>query len=947
MKKSDPSIKVTIKNSPEYIYDSDRLEAVERYRFLEESPPQIFADTIKVVADLFAVEIAFVCLIDKDRKSLLSHVGMAGNSLPLKKTFCEYAIQDDMPFYVSNASQDQRFCELPWVTGAPHLEFYLGAPLITHDGFRIGTLSIAGSDNRTFSDHERNGLMALARLLMRQIEELEEKRNQDAEKTRLQTLLDDVASVMTEGLAVYDASDRLVFFNKRYKEFYDRSGETVKTGRKFEDIVIDGLQRGDYAVSEGGEAAWLEERLARHRNPPEHPFEQHLSDGRWVLVSERRLPNGGTLGVRTEITALKEKEQILAESEQKFRAYTQTASDWIWETDPLNRMAFIDGRHEHLSGVEKMDVIGKTRNEVTIEDTTSPKWIELDSKIANEQPFRDFTYRLLNRDGLQQIFSISGVPAHDSQGRFLGYRGTGRNITEAVTAKDRLQTAEARIRAALNNTLVGMVMIDVEGQVLEFNREAERMFQYRAAEIVGQNVKLLMPEDLAEHHDQFLKRHLETGKNFIIGKARRVIGRRKDGTLFPLTLGIGRIEIEGGTQFIGSLTDLSEQERLENQLQRAQKLEAVGQLTGGIAHDFNNILGIVLGNIELGLRKSEPDSKLHTYFERSHQAAERAAKITKQLLSFSRQKDFYSDSISCDLNLALKNVEALLRGSLTKGIDLKLELCTSPLIANVDAGDLQDVIVNLVMNARDAMSNSGRLVIRLEKITISGIAPPDLVGLPEGSYGVIIVSDNGPGIPAEIQERIFEPFFTTKPDGYGTGLGLAMVYGFTQRSRGEIMVSSIPGVGTCFRIFIPLFEDVPFSQPDIWCHAEVPLGNEHILVVDDESELVQYVKNTLEDLGYHVSSCSTPDDAIDIILKQPNIDLMLSDVVMPGSMSGIDLAARAKELKPNLRCLLTSRFPGETLLQDGNTKTELLSKPYNQQTLAQAIRRKLDERVGV
>ncbi|ASP35021.1 PAS domain S-box protein [Labrenzia sp. VG12] len=930
--------------SSEKSHEENRLKAVDSFRFLEDETPPIFTDAVQVVADLFQARIAFVCLIGSDRKNLLSHVGMASNSVPLKGSFCEHAIRDSAPLCVSNALEDERFRDNPHVTGAPQLRFYLGAPLITRDGFNIGTLSVAATEPRSVSQQERDSLMALARLLVHQMEELKDKRDKETEARRLQTLLDDVTNVMTEGLAVFDTEDRLVFFNKRYQEFYDPGGTTIRLGRNFKDMLVDGLHSGEYAISAGGEADWLKDRLAHHETTPDQPFEQQLADGRWLLVSERRLPGGGTLGIRTDISTLKEKEQTLQENEQKFRDYTQTASDWIWETDPQNRMTLLAGNHRHLSGIDKKDVLGKTRNEVATEDVTSAKWRKLDARIARQEPFKDFTYRLYDSDGIEQAISISGVPAYDNDGRFLGYRGTGRNITDAVKANERLQEAEMRIRAALNNTLVGMVMIDASGKILEFNREAERMFQYDTDEVIGQNVKLLMPKDHADHHDHYLKRYLEEGKAYIIGKARRVMGRRKDGSLFPLTLGIGRIDLPGGTQFIGSLTDLSEQEKLENQLQRAQKLEAIGQLTGGIAHDFNNILGIILGNLELGLRRAEPDSKLYAYFDKSHQAAERAAKITQQLLSFSRQKDFYSDNISCDLNRAIEDVEALLRGSLTKGIDLHVKPSLAPLIAHVDAGDLQDVIINLAVNARDAMHKSGKLEIRLEKTQIDKDAPPDLARIPAGSYGVISVSDNGPGIPEEIRARIFEPFFTTKPQGRGTGLGLAMVYGFARRSRGEIKVYSELGVGTVFRIFIPLFEGgrTPSSQPKP--DEIVPRGSEHILVVDDEAELASYAQGTLEDLGYRVSTSSTPVDALEIVQKQPTIDLVFSDVVMPGPMNGIELLQKVRSMRPGIGCLLASGFPGEILTKNGTDETELLIKPYDRQTLARAIRQTLDER---
>ncbi|WP_247653649.1 PAS domain S-box protein [Labrenzia sp. PHM005] len=759
----------------------------------------------------------------------------------------------------------------------------------------------------------------------------------------MSALIDDITNVMTEGLAVFDEDDRLVFFNHRYKEFYDKTGKNIRIGRKFEDILTDGLRSGEYTSGVGREKEWLRERLDLHKTPPHHPFEQQLSSGEWLLVSEKRLPNGGIIGVRTDITSLKEKEAGIRDSEQKFKDYTATASDWIWETDEHNRMKFLGGNH-HLSGIEKKAVLGKTRNSVAVEDVTSAKWRELDEKIANHQTFRDFSYRIAGRNNQQLVVSISGVPVYDETGDFKGYRGTGRNITEQVLSNERLQAAETRMRAVFQSALLGMVLIDTNGIILEFNREAERMFQYRSDEVIGQNVSLLMPPFHAEQHDTYIANYLRTETAQIIGQPRRLTGKRKDGTLFPITLGVGKIELSDSIQFIGSVTDLTEQEQLENQLQRAQKLEAIGQLTGGIAHDFNNILGIVKGNLELGLRRAEDGSKIAGYFQKANRATERATKITQQLLSFSRQKEYYSDNLSCDLNHALSDVEALLQGSITKGVQLHIKVHDKPLIAHVDMGDLQDVIINLAVNARDAMHNKGILKIELSEISVSNRPPPSLKGLSSGQYGVVSVADCGPGIPEEIRSRIFEPFFTTKPKGHGTGLGLAMVYGFAKRCRGEIKVSSEAGVGTIFQIFIPLLDaDKETIESINTNNYPPPRGKEKILIVDDEPDLATYAQVTLEDLGYRASTCSSPAAALEFLRTNADVDLVLSDVVMPGPVNGFELIAKVQKSYPEIKHLLTSGFPDEVLQGRGDSHSKLLIKPYDRQSLAAAVRTTLDE----
>lgn len=922
--------------------ESRRLREVESFEFLETERLAIFDDTTQTLRQIFKTDIAFICFVGKDRQRFISEIGMQMSSSLRSDSICARTILQDAPFCVRDALEDPRFSESALVRGAPHLRCYAGVPLTTRKGHRIGTVAVAGTAPRDFTRDEQDNLACLARLVVHQVEDLREKHEKSTEARRLKAFLEDVTNVMTEGLAVFDAEDRLVYFNRRYKEYYDKNGRHVRIGRPFRDILLDGLKDGYYPDAAGREDDWLQERLDLHANPPTEPFEQHLASGEWLLVSEKRLPQGGIMGVRTDISALKQKERDIRLSEKRFRDYTRTASDWIWETDTENRMTLLAGNHRQLSGIRKKEVLGKTRNQVTTEETATEKWRDLDARIAAREPFRDFSYQIKASDGSDQVISISGVPYFDEGGNFQGYRGTGRRITEEVRARERLLAAEARIRAALKNTLVGMVLIDETGTVLEFNREAERMFQYPAEEVVGRNVALLMPEDHASRHDGYLKTYRRTGQEHIIGQARRLTGRKKDGTLFPLTLGVGKINLAGGMQFIGSLTDLTEHERLENQLQRAQKLEAIGQLTGGIAHDFNNILGIIMGNLELGLRKSEPGSKLAGYFDRAHTAAQRATRITQQLLSFSRQKDYYAETVSCDLNQAITDVEDLLRGSIPKSIDLAVKPAATPLIAHVDMGDLQDAVINLAVNARDAMNNSGRLTIELGEETVDGGRAPGLNDLPGGHYGVLAISDNGPGIPKEIRSRIFEPFFTTKAKGHGTGLGLAMVYGFVKRSRGDLKVYSETGVGTSFRIYLPLVDADGHARPAEEPPPPLARGNERILIVDDEPELAQFAQTALQELGYSVVTCTTPADALEILHRTPGIDLVFSDIVMPGPLNGMDLCRKATELRPGIKTLLTSGFPGEVLSQSPGT--DILVKPYSQEKLSRAIRQRLDEK---
>lgn len=404
---------------------------------------------------------------------------------------------------------------------------------------------------------------------------------------------------------------------------------------------------------------------------------------------------------------------------------------------------------------------------------------------------------------------------------------------------------------------------------------------------------------------------------------------------------------DAGPLYLGVVMDITEKKHYVDSLKHVEKMQAVGQLASGVVHDFNNVLGIILGNITL-LKRSEsgmPSDGLHDRIDRIEQSTRRAIALTSNLLRFSRREAPTTEVV--DVNEVVANLDQLLSKSLTPAIELKFRLSTDLAPVRVGPGDLGDALINLALNARDAMPDGGKITMSTEKAELDETycrLNPDTV---PGEYICVSVSDTGAGIPKDIQGRIFEPFFSTKPAGKGTGLGLAMVYGFVARSRGHITLESAPGVGSKFRIYLPKSEmpsEVEALQETL--PSDMPTGREIILVVDDEPGLRELAAEILESLGYRVLKAGSAREALGFLRSDRTIDLLFSDIVLPGGMSGFDLAREGRELRPDLGIVLTS---GDLQYQSNDAYSNaveipVLKKPYNDTDLALEIRRAIDAR---
>jgi PAS domain S-box-containing protein len=502
----------------------------------------------------------------------------------------------------------------------------------------------------------------------------------------------------------------------------------------------------------------------------------------------------------------------------------------------------------------------------------------------------------------------------------------------------------------LRNLNDGVVTISEDGVIQSFNPAAEHMFGYAASEVLGQNVRMLASGAEQDRHDFYLARYVATGDSRFVGTGpREVMARRKDGSNFPAELAVAETQVGASRMFIGVLRDLTrrkqaefERARLEMRVRQAEKMEALGQLTGGIAHDFNNLLTIVLGNARLLERTFRDDPAACQKARAICAASKRGAELVHRLLAFSRRQQLEARRVDAvDL---VRSMRKILSRTLGDHIEIRVVITERPNAAFVDPVQLENALLNLALNARDAMPKGGALTIEVRDAKFIEGEVHGGSELSPGDYVVIAVSDTGTGIRPEDLDHIFEPFYTTKEVGDGTGLGLSMVLGFVKQSNGHVDVDSTVGRGTTFRLFLPAASaDTAHEALDPVVRGEYARGHETILVVEDQADVRAFAANFLQELGYRVIEAANGPAALHIVRERPDVDLLFTDMIMPGGMNGRELAEQVRLQIPGIKVLYTTGYSDEALTRIGSLHADaiLLNKPYEDVDLAQKIREAL------
>ncbi|QOC22384.1 PAS domain S-box protein [Wenzhouxiangella sp. AB-CW3] len=1182
-----------------------RQRKLEEYRVLDTDNEALFDELVRLAAQACDTPMAIVSLMDADRQWFKASVGMDIDSTPRKIAFCDLVIRQCRNLVVDDAALDPRFIDNPLVTGKPNIRFYAGVPLLAADGSCIGTLAVMDSEARSIEAHQVHTLQAFSKLAMHAL---------DLRLTRL--ALKDSADEKQHLLDKLDKSQWLMDIARR----------AVRLGGWHVDLASEQI-------------TWSEQAAVIHEEPPGHsprvdeginyyapehrrkireaytscatrgvPFDEELQlitargRRRWVrtIGEPEHDPDGSIIGVQGAILDISERkrtEEALRLSEERYRHAAEASQAALWDYDMITGKVSFSETFRNMLGYARLEDMPDTLEAYMQlmhpedRDRVREKADRMVDRATEDRATAQF--RLLTQSGDYRWVESNSKVIRDEQGRAIRRLGSTVDIHERRLAEQQLREQAERMRGVLETACDAIITIDEYGVMETVNPAATEMFGYRAEDMLGQGISILMTDRYRRLHDDHLKRYRETGEARIIGSPQRLEARRRDGTAFPIELTVGEVHLPERRIFTGFISDVTEQEtarsaledseerfravarastdviydyvmesgelwwsdgleaafgytleeagndiqfwidhihpddqdrtiasleaafeyrdqewsaeyrflrkdgryaqatdsgviirgkpgkpdrmvggmkdvteqrvarrklaeqaellnkardaifvtdlegtatywnhgaerlygwqaheiqgntilkrvfasrddwdqvlarlleaggwdgqmrqlhrdghelqvqchltlvldksdqprsilaintditekiELEEQLRQAQRLEAIGQLTGGVAHDFNNLLTVILGNAELLSETLETGSTQKGMADLMLSAAGRGAELTNQLLAFARRQALEPKATDV-LNL-VQAMQPLLRRSIPENIEIRISPEPDLWLAEIDPGQLESALLNLALNARDAMPEGGRLSITISNSVLDGDYTRQHADVLDGEYVQVAVTDNGQGIGAKDQSRIFEPFFTTKQKGKGTGLGLPMVYGFIKQSRGHIAVYSEPGMGTTVRMYLPrAFGEASKEQTDD-AEGVLPGGSERILVVEDDELVLEHVRRLICQLGYEVATATSGDEALQLARSEQEFDLLFTDVIMPGGHTGPDLAREIRRIHPDLRVLFTSGYTEDalTLEESDRPSARLLQKPYPKAVLARALREALDKR---
>jgi two-component system cell cycle sensor histidine kinase/response regulator CckA len=608
-------------------------------------------------------------------------------------------------------------------------------------------------------------------------------------------------------------------------------------------------------------------------------------------------------------------------------------------TDTDGSIEYVNPKFTQVTGYSSDEVFGMNPRILKSGEASPEVYREMWATITAGREWRgEFHNRKKGGELFWEFASIS--PILDERGQITHFVAVKEDITNRKRAEEALAKSELLFRSLIENALDIIAVVAPDGTVRYVSPSVERLLGREPARVGGLNVfDLIHPDDLPLAKERF-QRTLETGTRFEQIEFRV---RHSDGSWRILSM-IGKPSppATGARGLIINARDLTESRALEEQLRQAQKMEAVGRLAGGIAHDFNNLLTTIIGYTELATGRMKPEDPSRTDLSEIDKAAHRAADLTRQLLAFSRKQVLQLRVI--DLNQVVSDTNKMLRRLIGEDVELVTSLEERLSSVRADTGQIEQVLLNLAVNSRDAMPKGGKLTIETSEVDLDESYSAFHFDVPAGRYVLLAVSDTGTGMDAATLSHVFEPFFTTKEAGKGTGLGLSTVYGVVKQSGGHVTVYSEPGVGTTFKIYLPRVEGVPEKDRASSVNAALVGGTETVLVVEDEDAVRRLTCRSLEAQGYVVLPAASARQALFLCGKHAGeIHLLITDVVMPG-VSGRELARSAAVLRPRMKVLFMSGYTDDAIVQHGVLAAGafFLQKPFTPRSLAQKVREVLD-----
>ncbi len=735
-----------------------------------------------------------------------------------------------------------------------------------------------------------------------------------------------------------DAADRVVLFNRRFTELFGYSAADIPT-------LADWWRRAypDEAYRREVVRTWSAalEKAAREKSVAE-PTEFHVTckngEVRDVEISGTRI-DGGTLACFADLTERRRTEAALRESEARLRLLIEHAPAALAMFDRDMRYLAVSRRWLADYKLEGQDLLGRSHYEVFPEIGEKIKQHHLRG-LAGEV-LRSDEDRFVRADGSVQYLRWEMHPWRDGRGAVGGIVIFTEDVTPQKQAETALRESEERFRTLVDGAPEG-IFVQADGRFLFVNPALVRMLgAARPEDLIGQDILgLIAPEYHAAVRER-IRRQLETGE---LSPPMEQEYLRLDGARVQVETTAVPVRFAGRDAHLVFIRDVAERRRIEAekqnlqaQLVQAQKMDSIGRLAGGVAHDFNNMLGVILGHADLALGKTDAASPLLNSLQEIRKAAVRSSDLARQLLAFARKQTIAPKPL--DLNETVAGMLAMLRRLIGENVELAWQPCPTPARVKMDPSQIDQILANLCVNARDAIGDHGRVAIATALAAFDEDYCSSHAGFVPGDYVMLAVGDNGCGMDAETLLRLFEPFFTTKEIGKGTGLGLATVYGIVKQNNGFIDVDSQVGRGSTFKIYLPRLRDAPPPEPPA-APPPLPTGHETILLAEDDPALLKMTQMMLERIGYHVLPAPSPEEALRLARQNAGrIDLLMTDVVMPG-MNGRHLSQTLLADQPGLKRLFMSGYTADVIARHGVLEpgVHFIAKPFTPAELAHQLR---------
>ncbi len=622
----------------------------------------------------------------------------------------------------------------------------------------------------------------------------------------------------------------------------------------------------------------------------------------------------------------------LRNSEERFRAVA--TMNWVWETDADGHYSFSSQKVEDLLGYPAGRMIGRNHLEFITPSQQEQFLADLQRQLEAGASVIELEYQKTAQGGDCRYMQSSCIPLRDRDGRLLGLRGTDKDVTERRLAEETL----AQFKTIFDTANFGAAIFDMAGNLTYSNDCFADLHGYAREDLPGTPLQNLLADTIDDTWETLLEMVRERGG---IEASERLHQRRGEGA-FPVLSVFTLVRDALGNPFRVATTaiDLTERKALQEQLQQAQRMESIGLLAGGIAHDFNNMLGVILGQMEIATQRLQRQDSIDSCFKEMKVAAERSVSLTWQLLTFARIQTVSPEIV--DIDEVVRSMLGLLQRLIGENIELSWQSGSGVYPVRVDPAQLDQVLINLCLNARDAIVDGGQIQIETGNCRLEEHQCVEHPGCAVGDYVKLSVSDNGIGMDPDTLKHVFEPFFTTKDTGKGTGLGLATVYGAVRQNGGLVELTSTPGEGSCCTIYLPRAEG-NLKDKKTSLGAPLPNGGETVLVVEDEEAYLETMAEKLRSLGYRVLTANGSEQALKVAeANKGGIDLLLTDVVMPG-VNGRELAENLRASSPHMACLYMSGYPDDIISHHGVLEEDLhfLQKPISQEALAAGVREAL------